>query len=716
MQTHAPTLYLSPAGNDAHSGLAPDLESGLDGPLKTLSQALRRVRQLRVEGALYGLARIVLQAGSYPVHRPLKVYPYDSDVHIEAEVPGAVELCGSIRWGDFTETVLPHGVKALQADVSSIVSYHGPFHTLFLGDKRLTRARWPKAGFFEVERFAHRYAEVDIFQGQNEFIVKEADWIEGWVPGPDLQVNIQHCWVHERQDVETVDVPGRRVTMNSKTAINPHYTTIPTAYSLENDLRFVTEPGDWYLDRQTGMLTVIPPEEPTGEDFVVDIPVTNQWLRLVGDEASGATVRNVSFEGIRFKHADWKMGTPGETRWEPQADMPPRPKRTVLPHAEDPTEHPRPIGGAVQAAIYVPGTIQGCSAENCRFLNCDFEGPSFYGILLEDGCRNNLIQNCRFSNMGAGAVYLDGSPDPDEPHKHNRGNTIADCDIRGGGHVFFQACGLLVTHAAWTRLLHNRVHDMTYTGISVGWKWNYDPAVNRDNLIIGNHVSDIGIRGDLWDMGGIYLLGYQPGSVVRGNVVEEVHCRGFSGWGLYLDEGTAGFLVERNLVWKTHSHSLHEHWGRQNMIRHNCFAHGGEGGMALNNEPSHSWVRHPAPESRIEHNVILSPKAIFEDFGGLLAAGRIEQGHFYHDHNVMWSTASADGDKVWVWREDVYDENSREEVYDLAAVRAMGMEAHGEVRKLDIDWDRATRDFRASEALAQIGGNAELWKTVGPRV
>jgi hypothetical protein len=82
----------------------------------------------------------------------------------------------------------------------------------------------------------------------------------------------------------------------------------------------------------------------------------------------------------------------------------------------------------------------------------------------------------------------------------------------------------------------------------------------------------------------------------------------------------------------------------------------------------------------------------------------------------MWSTASADGDKVWVWREDVYDENSREEVYDLAAVRAMGMEAHGEVRKLDIDWNRATRDFRASEALAQIGGNAELWKTVGPRV
>jgi hypothetical protein len=444
--------------------------------------------------------------------------------------------------------------------------------------------------------------------------------------------------------------------------------------------------------------------------------VTNQWLRLVGDESDGAIVRNVSFTGINFRHADWKMCAPGVTRWEPQADMPPRPQRPVLPHAEDTTEFPRPIGGSVQAAFYVPGTIQGRAAQNCRFLDCEFEGPSYYGILLEDGCCNNLIQNCRFHNMGAGAVYLDGSPDLDEGHKHNRGNTIADCDIRNGGHVFFQACGILATHVAWTRILHNRVHDHTYTGISLGWKWTYDRGVNRDNLIEGNHVSDIGIRGDLWDMGGIYLLGYQPGSVIRANVIEEVHCRGFSGWGLYLDEGSSGLLVERNLVWKTHSHSLHEHWGRKNEIRHNCFAYGGEGGAAFNNEVSHSWVRHPAPETRIEHNVFVTEKkAAFEDFGGLLAAGCLEQGHFYHDHNVMWSGGYPGGDKVWTFRENVYDENSKEEVYTLERVRGLGMERNGQVLKLAPSWDRESRRFTLDSELPQLAGNAALWQQVGPR-
>jgi hypothetical protein len=47
------TLYLSPQGNDNHSGLSPDTGNGLDGPLKTIHRALDRIRQLREEGLCY---------------------------------------------------------------------------------------------------------------------------------------------------------------------------------------------------------------------------------------------------------------------------------------------------------------------------------------------------------------------------------------------------------------------------------------------------------------------------------------------------------------------------------------------------------------------------------------------------------------------------------------------------------------------------------------
>ncbi|MGC9451298.1 MAG: right-handed parallel beta-helix repeat-containing protein [Oceanipulchritudo sp.] len=711
-----PTLHLSPDGNDSHSGLTMDLASPLDGPLKTPFGAIMRVRQLRSEGLLHGTARIIMLPGRYSIHRPIKIYPQDSDITFEAMESGTAEIRGSIEAEGFTKTRLPHGPEAMKKDVSGLMSYHGPFNTLFLNGDRLPRARWPKQGLISMDRFAHRYDEVDIFQGQNAFFAKLEDLPGQWNPGPDVQVNIQHCWVHERQDVESIDMECGLVSLTSKTAINPHFTTIPTAYSLENDLRFLSEPGEWYLDRQSGTLYVIPPHGADTESFRVDIPVTTQWLRLVGDADKHAYVRNVTFKGITFRHADWTMCGPGISRWEPQSDMPPRSTRPVLPHAEDTTEFPRPIGGGVQGACYLPGTIHGQAVENSQFNQCLFDGPSFYGVMLEEGSRNNLIQGCRFRNMGAGGVYLDGSPCLQEAHKHNRGNTIADCEIAGGGHVFHQACGILATHVAWTRILHNRIQDLTYTGISVGWHWSFDQSVNRDQLIIGNHVKDIGLRGDLWDMGGIYLLGYQPGTVVRGNVIENIHCRGFAGWGIYLDEGASGVLVERNLVWKTHSHSLHEHWGRQNTIRNNCFAFGQEGGIAINNEISHSWVRHPAPGSRAEYNVIVTgQRPAFEDFGGLIANQRLEQGFFFHDGNVIWCQAPKYRDTIWAHREDVHDPRSPEDLHTLEMIRQRGMERHGVILDPGIRWDSERQSFSTAVELSQLRGNAALWAASGPR-
>jgi hypothetical protein len=50
--------------------------------------------------------------------------------------------------------------------------------------------------------------------------------------------------------------------------------------------------------------------------------------------------------------------------------------------------------------------------------------------------------------------------------------------------------------------------------------WGFSPRSGRDNRITFNHVHHVGNH-DLSDLGGIYMLGVQPNSIVRGNVVHE---------------------------------------------------------------------------------------------------------------------------------------------------------------------------------------------------
>jgi hypothetical protein len=102
-----------------------------------------------------------------------------------------------------------------------------------------------------------------------------------------------------------------------------------------------------------------------------------------------------------------------------------------------------------------------------------------------------------------------------------------------------------------TRIEHNEVHDLPYSGISVGWSWNPDPTACRDNTIAHNHVHHV--MKTLVDGGGIYTLGAQPGTVVRGNRIHDLKRgpwaeRGGPIYGLYLDQGSKGFRIEDNVI------------------------------------------------------------------------------------------------------------------------------------------------------------------------
>jgi parallel beta-helix repeat protein len=72
-------------------------------------------------------------------------------------------------------------------------------------------------------------------------------------------------------------------------------------------------------------------------------------------------------------------------------------------------------------------------------------------------------------------------------------------------------------------------------------------------------------------MGGIYLLGKQPGTVISQNRIHDVICQNYGGWGIYLDEGSSYVTVEKNLVYRTGEECFDLHYGSHNVVRNNIF-------------------------------------------------------------------------------------------------------------------------------------------------
>ena len=78
-----------------------------------------------------------------------------------------------------------------------------------------------------------------------------------------------------------------------------------------------------------------------------------------------------------------------------------------------------------------------------------------------------------------------------------------------------------VLQSGRNQIVHNHVRDLNYTAISVGWTWGYGPNQSKGNLIAFNNLHSIG-KAMLSDMGGIYTLGVQPGTIIRNNLIHDI--------------------------------------------------------------------------------------------------------------------------------------------------------------------------------------------------
>lgn len=545
-------------------------------PVGDLHTAMRLIRARREPGQR---AVAWIAGGRYRHHETLRLGPADSFtsfVALDGDDPPVFD--GSVALTDWQPTRV-NGRSLLAAPAPPLAG-----RALYVDGERRRRPRLPREGRLRMTGAGNLdpagHGVGTMFDGGDTFTFAEGD-----IPAlsqPDrVEVVVPHFWVQERLPIGTIDHETRTVTSpyRSLFALRDDAAKTFATYYLENVVEVLGEhPGEWYLD-PTGEVSGLdgahvlyvphPEEEPAS--LHARLPVVDTFLVVEGTEAE--PVREVRLENLRLEYAEFATAPAARPPFGVREDR-------LLPPGE--------YGSEVQAASQVPAAIRLRHARACAIVGGGVEHVGGYAVELGAGTRGTLISGARFADLGAGAVRAGGSPDRSAPGFVSH-NEISDCTIVAGGRTYPGCVAILLQHAAHNVVAHNEVSDFFYTAISVGWVWDYHHSVSTDNLIERNHLHHLG-QGELNDMGGIYLLGIAPGTVVRGNHVHDVTCRNYGGWGIYLDEASSHVVVEGNTVHDTSSQCLHLHYGRENLVRDNLLAFGGEGQIAVSRPEAHTGM------------------------------------------------------------------------------------------------------------------------------
>jgi hypothetical protein len=181
------------------------------------------------------------------------------------------------------------------------------------------------------------------------------------------------------------------------------------------------------------------------------------------------------------------------------------------------------------------------------------------GLDFEGGTHDDLVQGCTFHDIGGNAIQIGKFSDtnvethvpyaPSDEREVCAHEEISNNVISNSGNEDWGCVGIAVGYAHHVSIKHNEVFNLPYTGISVGWGWTKMTNASHDNLIFANHIHHVGQR--LGDLGGIYILSAQPGTVVAENSVSDITPSPLvpdpQHWFyLYLDEGSSYVTVRDN--------------------------------------------------------------------------------------------------------------------------------------------------------------------------
>ncbi len=337
-------------------------------------------------------------------------------------------------------------------------------------------------------------------------------------------------WANKKEmnDTNPIDLKEVKWSTTNKvpTTCDPIGTT--TQFYIENALELLDEPGEFYFDKTNKEIYYKPFNGENLETAETYVGTTEFMVNIEG--TSSNKVKNIVFDNLEFRYGAWNEVTDkGISVF--QADNIVNGKKN---------QHDRSM-----PAQFTVNFAKDIDITDCKFLCL---GSS--AIKMENGVSDSLIQGNIIRDISGTGIMIDSFK-----HKETNGSLSSGqerCDnisvlnnvIHRVASEFKGMVGISMYFPSNTKISHNDIKRVPYSGIVAGWGWgNYNSTGATGNEISNNKIEDV--MNISVDGGHIYTLDTIPGLKIKDNyLVKSSDYRG----GIYLDSGSEGYTIENNVV------------------------------------------------------------------------------------------------------------------------------------------------------------------------
>jgi len=536
-------FYVAPWGDDGNPGTE-------DKPFATLKRARDAVRELkeRVKKQII----IFVRGGTYYLLEPLVFKPEDSGADgrpvTYAAYPGERPvISGGVKikadWESFRDGI----VRCSLPEVKKGKLY---FTQLFINGKRQIRARYPnydpenplvhgkgyinaKDGLSEDTDFPHPSPKGLIFDP--ETFTKNR-----WAKPNEAIIHVFPAtyWGILQWEIKDIDWDNNIIWFGKggfqirlRCRINRE-----SRFFVENVFEELDAPGEWYLDKEEGMLYYMPYKGVDLSESDVIAPILKQVVEFRGSQEE--PVSNITLSGFKITHTASIFLEPYEA-----------------PSLGDWTIHR-------SGAVFMEGAV------NCTIENFFFDAVGGNGVFINNYNRGIKVAGCKFTESGESAICLVGSRHlsygsvtafPSDCTISN--NLIHDCGIFGK-----QIAGVFISNSKRITVSHNLIYNMPRAGICINDGWGGGHIIEYNEVY--NAVRETRDHGPFNSWGRewywcvtqshnpkfnsphpIYIHPAKEKTIIRNNYFHGVE--GYI-WGDYrqaidLDDGSSNFHVYNNL-------------------------------------------------------------------------------------------------------------------------------------------------------------------------